>query len=130
MLVHAAHQVTCYTKIQCSVSTAGEEVYTERQLSPGGHSGAALWAGPGTYEHGSRTRKHKKLQNCLKPVCMGSGLAALLRPGMTLNSYFNIQKKLFKKYWVQISPVGILFFDETDFPVSPPFLERLLTSNG
>ena len=48
------------------------------------HSGTALWAGPGTYEHGSRTRKHEKLQNCLKPVCMGSGLAALLRPGMTL----------------------------------------------
>src|ERR1700738_550598 len=43
-----------------------------------------LSAGPGTYEHGLYNGRRKQLQNWPISVCMGSGLAALLRPGMTL----------------------------------------------
>src|SRR6266404_7780547 len=67
----------------------------------------------------------------LADICVhGFRARSFAAPRNDADSYFSIQKKLFKQYWVQISPIGILFFDEADFPVSPPFLERLLTSNG
>src|SRR5438445_3621472 len=67
----------------------------------------------------------------LADICVhGFRARSFAAPRNDADSYFSIQKKLFKQYWVQISPIGILFFDEADFPVSPPLLKRLLTSNG
>jgi hypothetical protein len=63
----------------------------------------------------------------LADICVhGFRARSSAAPRNDADSYFGIQKELFK----QISPIGILFFDESDLPVSPPFLERLLTSNG
>ena len=83
MLVYAAHKVVGNAKVECPMPPAGKEIYIKQQLPRRVIPGRPAWAGPGTYEYGSRSRKHEKLQNCLNPACMGSGLAAPLRPGMT-----------------------------------------------
>ena len=66
----------------------------------------------------------------LADICVhGFRARSFAAPRNDADSYFSIQKKLFKQYWVQISPIGILFFDQPNFPIPPPLLQRLLTSN-
>src|SRR6266436_3958316 len=83
MFVHAPHQVTCHTKVERSVPTAGEDVHVEWQFAPKVIPGRPSGTGPETMNTTLAAEKHQQMQICLKRVCMGSGLAAPLRPGMT-----------------------------------------------
>ena len=104
VLTDAANKIAGNPEIQRSMPSTGEKVDAIRHRSPvkpfrGFHTpspaitvipGRPARAGPGTYEHGPSAIctepacSSKGPGTKAGPVCMGSGLAAAPRPGMTI----------------------------------------------
>src|SRR6478735_479683 len=80
------------------------------KISPPSFRDAPLGAGP---------------ESILTIVVMDSGLGAPRRPGMTVRRITSTRNT-----WIQINPSGILLFDQTYLPVTPPFLELFLARDS